>query len=117
MALIEEKSSQNYSIQNSELTTPKTYTIVSTEVKKEFDRYKSAEVEKIYLHLECKDGKEKFFPIQNESNLQRMVWNFGEETSNWNRKEITLYTTKIDIKGQLKSVIRVQYNLKDKIKT
>lgn len=85
--------------------------IVKVEKKVQHDKFKDEEIERYFLTF----SNGKVFPIQNETNLFRLVWNFGSVEESLNQ-EIWLYSTQIEVNGKQTNTIRIRYNILDKIK-
>lgn len=85
--------------------------IIKVEKKVQHDKFKDEEIERYFLTF----SNGKMFPIQNETNLVRLLWNFGTVEESLN-KEIWLYSTQIEVSGKQITTIRIRYNILDKIK-
>jgi hypothetical protein len=53
-------------------------------------------------------GKEKGL-VLNKTNMETIVNMFGDETDHWIGKAITLFSTKVDFKGERKDAIRIRF--------
>lgn len=113
MALIEKKTNSNEFLQLEDISSiVLKVQVVTVEKKNHFDRFKNENIERYFLTL----SNGKIFLIQNEVNESRLLWNFASIEASLNQ-EITLYKTRVEVKGKFRDTIRVQYDILNKIKT